>query len=178
MTSEAKPRRMEGEQLLRYALRALGRRAYSIGELREKLRQRAVSDDEAEDVLRRLRALGYLDDRKLAESYAAARLENEGLGRIRVVRELRRRKVAPQLAERVVARVYAGTDEHRLVEDFLRRKYRGKPLEELLSEPKGVASLYRRLRSAGFTHAGITAVLRRLAPDPDLLVPLEEDSPE
>lgn len=174
MADERRPRRLEGRELFEYALRALGRRAHSIGELREKLLRRAATDGEVETVLRRLRDLGYLDDRKLAENYAAARLENEGLGRIRVVHELRRRRVAPQLAERAVARVYAGVDENRLVEDYLRRKYRNKPLEELLAEPKGVASVYRRLRSAGFTHGAVMAVLRRLARDPELLAPLEE----
>ncbi len=174
MAGERKPRRLEGQQLLEYALRALGRRAHSMGELREKLRRRAASVEEAESVIRRLRELGYLDDRKLAESYAAARLENEGLGRIRVVQELRRRRVAPQLAERAVAQVYAGADENRLIEDYLRRKYRARPLEEVLSEPRGVASVYRRLRSAGFTHGGVMGVLRRLARDPELLTPLDE----
>jgi hypothetical protein len=36
-----------------------------------------------------------------------------------------------------------------------------------------VASVYRRLRSAGFTASSVLAVLRRLARDPELLDPLE-----
>lgn len=174
MSGERKPRRLQGRQLLEYALRALGRRAHSVGELREKLRLRASSHEDAEAVICRLRELGCLDDRRLAEGYAAARLENEGVGRIRVVQDLRRRRVAPRLAERVVAQVYQGTDEIRLIEDFLRRKFRKKSLEEVLAEPKGVASVYRRLRAAGFTHAAVLGVLRRLARDPESIHPLEE----
>lgn len=178
MAGERKPKPLQGQALLEYALRALGRRAHSLGELREKLRRRAAGEEEVDAVIRRLREMALLDDRKLAESYAAARLENEAVGRIRVVHELRRRRVAPQLAERAVARVYQGTDESRLIEDFLRRKYRKTPLEEVLAEPKGVASVYRRLRSAGFTPAAIVAVLRRLARDPDLIEPLQAASEE
>lgn len=173
MARERKAKLLEGEALLEYALKALAARAHSIGELRQKLLRRAASEEEAELVLRRLRELGYLDDRRFAEHYAAARLENEGLGRIRVVHELRRRRVAPTVAEHAVAKAYEGTDEIRLVEDYLRRKFRKTPLEQLLAEPKGVASVYRRLRSAGFTASSVLAVLRRLARDPELLDPLE-----
>ncbi|MGC8793442.1 MAG: regulatory protein RecX [Bryobacteraceae bacterium] len=173
MAGERKRRLLEGEALLEYAARALAARAHSVGELREKLLRRAAREEDVEPVIRRLRELGYLDDRRLAEHYAAARLENEGLGKIRVVRELRRRRVAPPVAEQAVAKVYRGTDEVWLIEDYLRRKYRSKCLEDLLAEPKAVASVYRRLRSAGFTAAGVISVLRRLARDPELLDPLK-----
>jgi len=173
VAGERKPRLLEGEALLEYALKALAARAHSIGELRRKLLRRAASEEEAEGVLRRLRESGYLDDRRLAERYAALRLENEGVGRIRVLQELRRRRIAPAVAEQAVVEAYQGTDETRLIEDFLRRKYRKMPLEDVLAEPKGVASVYRRLRAAGFTAGGIMAVLRRLARNPELLDPLE-----
>jgi regulatory protein len=169
MGSQRKPRLLEGEALLEYALRALAARAHTVGELREKLQRRAVSQAEAEKALRRLRQLGYLNDRQLAESYAQARLENEGLGKIRVLHELCRRRLAPELAEQVVEQVYAGAEETRLIEEFLRRKYRKVCLQDLLADPKGLASTYRRLRSAGFTAAAVMAVLRRLIKDPELL---------
>jgi regulatory protein len=170
---ERKPRLLEGEALLEYALKAVAARALSVGELRQKLLRRATSEQEAERVVRRLRELGCLDDRRLAEHYAVLRRENEGVGRIRVVHELRRRRVATAVAEQAAAKAYQGTDETRLIEDFLRRKYRKTPLEDVLAEPKGVASVYRRLRAAGFTAAGVMGVLRRLARNPDLLDPLE-----
>lgn len=175
---ERKARLLEGQALLEYALRALSARAHTVGELREKLRRRASDQQEAEAVLRRLRQMGYLNDREVAKSYATARLENEGLGKIRVLDDLRRRRVAPKLAEEVVSEVYRGTDEARLVEEYLRRKYRKMPLEQALSEPKGLASAYRRLRAAGFTAATVIEVLRRLVKDPELLDRLgsEEES--
>lgn len=144
-----------------------------MGELREKLLRRAVRAEEAEAVIRRLREQGWLDDRKLAESYATSRLENEGVGKLRVLHDLRKRRVAPKLAERAVERAYQDTDETRLIEEYLRRKYRKTPLEAVLAEARGVAAVYRRLRAAGFRAASVLSVLRRLARDPQLLDPLE-----
>jgi len=166
-------RKLEGEALIEYAVRALGARAHSAGELREKLLRRAARCEEVESVIRRLREQGWLDDRRLAESYAAWRLENEGVGKLRVLDDLRKRRVAPKLAERAVEQAYQEVDETRLIEEYLRRKYRKRSLEAVLAEPKGVASVYRRLRGAGFRAAQVLAVLRRAARDPDLLDHLE-----
>src|ERR1035441_3793943 len=116
---------------MNYALRLLGGRAYSLGELREKMRQRAERPESIEQVMAKLKELGYVDDRKFAENYAAARLENEGFGKMRVLRDLRQRRVAPQLAQQVTERTFQSTDETELIEAFLKRKFRGKQLGPL-----------------------------------------------
>lgn len=146
-----------------YALRVLGSRAHSTGELRQKLAQRAQDPSEVDAVLVKLKGAGYLDDRKFAESYAAARLENEGHGRVRVLRDLRQRRVAPKLAEQAVAVTFRATEERDLIESYLRRKFRGKDLPAWLSEPKNLISAYRRLRYAGFSGGNSISVLKRYA---------------
>src|SRR5271170_2917886 len=145
------PQPLEREKLLNVALRALGGRAHSSGELREKLRRRAQSDEDVDAVLLKLKEAGYLNDRQFAESYAAARLQNQGLGKIRVLRDLRQRRVAPKLAEQVTEQTYQQTDEANLIEEFLRRKFRGKELGPFLSDEKNMAGAFRRLRYAGFS---------------------------
>jgi len=64
------------------------------------MRPRAERPESIEAVMAKLKELGYVDDRKFAENYAAARLENEGFGKMRVLRDLRQRRVAPQLPNR------------------------------------------------------------------------------
>src|SRR5207249_1808266 len=96
---ERKIRQLDGERLWAYALRILGGRAHSIGELREKLRRRAMRAEDVDDVLARLKQAGYLDDRRFAEAFAAARLSGEKFGRTRVLQDLRQRRVSPGLAE-------------------------------------------------------------------------------
>jgi regulatory protein len=172
--SERTPRRLDAEALWQYALRALGARAHSAGELRRKLERRAANAADVGGVLARLKELGYLDDKTYAEAVASWRLNGPGLGKARVLSDLRKRFVAPGVAEKAVAQVYAEVDETALIEAFLRRKYRGKALDTFLAEPKNLASAYRRLRVAGFGSASSLRVLKRFAREPELLDGLEE----
>ena len=158
---ERGPRRLGAEALWKFALTALGARAHSIGELREKLGRRAQRAGDVDSILSRLKQSGYLNDRSYAESYSAARLENQGLGKIRVLRDLRRRRVAPPVAERAVEAAYRGSDEIKLIEDFVRRKYRKARPEAFLADPRDLAAAYRRLLRAGFGPANVIQTDRK-----------------
>jgi regulatory protein len=162
------PQPLDREKLLNVALRALGGRAHSSGELREKLRRRAQSQEDVDAVLAKLKEAGYLNDRQFAEAYAAARLQDQGLGKMRVLRDLRQRRVAPKLAEQVTEQTYQKTNEPDLIEEFLRRKYRGKELGAFFSDQKNLAAAFRRLRYAGFSAGQSIRVLKRFASQPEV----------
>jgi regulatory protein len=168
---------LQRDQLFSLALRSLGGRAYSAGELRAKLQRRAVNQADVESILEELKRAGYLDDRRFAESYAAARLENQGLGRMRVLQDLRARRVAPQLAEKAAEAVYGETDEAELIRSYLERKYRGKALGPFLAEEKNLAAAYRRLRYAGFSAGASIRVLKQFSRQADELEGLESEEP-
>ena len=176
--TKRKPKLFQETELLNYAVRALGGRAHSTGELREKLRRRAERAEDVDLVLSKLKEIGYLDDRRFAESYAASRLENQGLGKMRVLRDLRQRRIAPQLAEQATEKTYQDTDEGTLIEKFLKKKYRAKNLEEFLREEKNLAAAYRRLRYAGFASGPSIRVLKRYARQAEELEALEVEEPE
>lgn len=166
---ERRSRRLDAAGLWEYALKSLSGRAQSTGELREKLRRRAERVGDIDDVLSRLKQSGYLDDRRFAESFAAARLSGEKFGRTRVIHDLRQHRVAPPLAERTVEKVYREVDEEALIEEWIRRKYRTATREGLFGEQKDLAAAYRRLARAGFRSGEILKVLKRFAKNPDLL---------
>lgn len=157
------PRLLDADGLWEYAVKALGGRALSAGEVRQRLRQRAAQKTDVDTVLARLREHGFLNDARMAESYATARRENRGFGQARVLRDLQQRRVAPAVARTAVEQAFAGTDETELIEAFLARKYRGKDLPAYLSEEKNLASVFRRLRHAGFRASPAIAVLKRYA---------------
>jgi regulatory protein len=73
------------------------------------------------------------------------------------------------------ATCYAGTDEAKLIEEFLFRKYRGKQLKTFLSEEKNLAGAFRRLRYAGFSAGQSIRVLKRFANQPEVLDALESE---
>jgi regulatory protein len=162
-------------------LRTLGGRALSAGELRRKLEARAEQPEHVRQVLEKLREFGYLDDRKFAEAFSAARLESHGLGSQRVVRDLLRRRVAPGLARETVDRVFSGADEIALIEAYLQRKFRTPRLEVQLADPKKLAAAYRRLRMAGFSAGNSIRVLKRHSGHAEALESLEaagDEGPE
>ena len=166
---ERKIRRLDSGALWTYGVNVLAGRAHSTGELREKLRRRAERAADVDEVLARLKEVGYLDDRRYAEGFASARLANEKLGRTRVIQDLRQHRVAPSLAERTVEKVYQNVDEEALIEGLIRRKYRLAEREGLFREDKDLAAAYRRLLRAGFRSGEIIRVLKRFARNPDLL---------
>jgi len=161
MAVRTKPKKLDENALWSYALRALGQRAHSSNELRQKLARRAQSPSDLNAALAKLREYGFLDDGKFSDAFAAARLQNRGFGRVRVLRELRSKRVAPSLAERAVEKAFSGTDEDELIQQFLARKYRGKNLAEFLAEEKNLAGAYRRLRTAGFSSGRVLTVLKQ-----------------
>ena len=160
---------LDAGALWEYALRVLRGRAYSSGELREKLRRKAEHASDIDPAMARLKEYGYLDDRKFAENFATARLENEGLGKTRVLADLFRRRVAPAVAQQTVGKVYENVSEEALAEDFVRRKFHMASKETLFQDDKQMASAYRRLMWAGFRSATALAVLKKFARNPDLL---------
>lgn len=132
---------------------------------------------DADAVMARLKDLGLLNDRQFAENYAARRVENEGFGKMRVLADLRGRRVAGAIADQAVRKAFQGIDETELAEQFLQRKYRRTPVAEVVAETKGLAAAYRKLRTAGFSHAVSVKVLKRHAGQTEILEALEQEPP-
>jgi regulatory protein len=172
------PKRLDAGQLLDYALKTLGGSSQSMGQLRTKLRRRAAEPGDVDAVMLKLKEAGYLNDRRFAENFAAARLRNDGFGGMRVLRDLRQRQVAPKLAEQVVRKTFEDTDELALAEAFLVRKYRGKALPQFLAEQKNLMAAFRRLRYAGFSAGASIRALKRHASKAEELEALESDPGE
>jgi len=168
------PKLLDREGLTNYAARALTSRALSLNELRDRLKRRAAKQEDVAEVVARLKEAGFLNDRKLADSFANWRRENQGLGKLRVMRDLMARRIAPAVAKQAVETAYSGVDEVALIESFLARKYRGKNLGELLCIEKNLASAFRRLRGAGFSAGNSIGVLKRYAAEADRLEEMDE----
>ncbi|SRR5579884_1524531 len=160
MASTRAAKKLASEALWDYALRLLARRPYSTAELRQKLLRRADSPASATAVIDKLREYGLADDARFSEAFASARLQNQGFGPIRVLRDLRVKRVSPTVAKNAVNKTFSGVEETDLARRYLERKYRGHKLAELFSDQKKLAAAYRRLRTAGFSGRTSLAVLR------------------
>src|SRR5258708_39854785 len=98
-TTRDKPKPLDREGLMKYAARLLSARAQTISELRDKLKRRAAQAGDVDQVLARLKQMGYLNDQRFAEGFASWRRDHEGLGKTRVMRDLMARRVAPSGAK-------------------------------------------------------------------------------
>jgi regulatory protein len=178
---ELKPKKLlDLSELWDYALKSAAMKAQSTGQMRTRLRQRALLPEDVEATLDKLKEYGFLNDQRYAENFSSARLENDGFGRQRALRDLAQRKVSPAIAESAVEQTYTGTDETSLIEAFIRRRYRNADREKLFQQDKDLASAFRRLRLAGFQSGNIVKVLKQFAANPDKLddVDLSEDPAE
>ena len=173
-----RPRQLSADELFAFAVKKLGGRAASLGEMRTSLLARALEPSDVESVLGRLKDYGYLNDARYAESFASARLENEGLGQSRVLRDLFRHRVAPELARQTISKVYEGQDETLLIEQYIRRKYRSVEPGKLFQTEKELAAAFRRLRGAGFNPGACLRVLKRFAANPELVDEFESPPEE
>jgi regulatory protein len=162
-------------ELFEYSVRYLGGRACSTEELKSKLRPRAAKASDVDAVLARLSEIGYLNDARFAESFATNRAENDGFGKMRVLSDLRGRRIAPEMAERTVAEVFADRNEADLIDSFIERRMPTLRTETLIEDQRELGKAYRRLRRAGFSPGGSLAALKRRAARPEEIEEPPED---
>jgi regulatory protein len=136
---------------------------------------RAANPSDSDAVIDRLKDIGYLDDRRFAEGYATARVENEGFGRMRVLNDLRARRVSGEMADQAVERAIGDKSEADLIDAFIERRMHSVFTGGKIDDEKKLAAAYRKLRRAGFTSGPILSALKRIAARPEELEePLEE----
>jgi regulatory protein len=176
--TDRKPKTLDRQGLIAYSARILSSRAQSISELSAKLKKRAAQAEDVDEVLARLKEMGYLNDERFAEKFVDWHKDQEGLGKARVMRDLMARRVAPAVAKKAAESAYEKADEIAMIEKFLERKYRGKDLGTLLKEEKHLASAFRKLRLAGFSAGNAIRVLKRHAAEAEKLEEMEEGGEE
>jgi regulatory protein len=153
----------ELEKAFASALRTLVRRDHSVAELERKLCTRGYPADIVAQVIARLSACGYLDDRRFAEQWADSAVRNgRGYGpRLRL--ELNRRGVPRDIVADVVAGLSAAYGEKETLARIVARKYAG-------FDPQAASDGDRRrvvayLQRRGFSISAIFDFLRRIPED-------------
>jgi regulatory protein len=179
VASQKRPRKLASEELFEYAVKCLGARAYSTGDLLSKLKLRAAVPADAVTTIDRLKNIGYLNDQRFAQSYATARVENEGFGRIRVLHDLRAHKVSGDMAEDAVEHALGGRSEAEWIDAFIERRMPSLAAAGPVDDDRKLAAAYRKLRRAGFSSGSILRALKSLAARPESLEePFEDLEPE
>jgi regulatory protein len=103
------------------ALRLLGRRDYTVAELRAKLLDRGFPPDDTARALDALVADGLADDRRAALAHIRTGSRVKGRGRHRLRQEMERRGVGPDLAAELLAE-HSDDDERAALDRLVARK--------------------------------------------------------
>jgi len=161
--------------LYEYAIGALGRKMRSVAELKRLMRQKVTGNENGEllidCVIARLKEQKYLNDSAYAAVYCSYRKENEKLGRMRVISDLKARGVHAEIIEKAVADAYDGSAEEDLARQYLRRKRLHKP-----EGTKEVARVFRSLLRAGFSSRTIFRLLKKWDVDDEVLTALDSET--
>jgi regulatory protein len=173
-----KRRTYSEDELYEYAVGALARRMRTVAELKRLMRAR-IEEVESEYgqtlvelVIRRLKDRGYLNDSQYAASYSSLRRDNQKLGRMRVITELKTRGVHGSVIEKAVEAAYEGVSDEKQAREFLRKKRLEKPKDQ-----KQTARIFRQLARAGFGMKTIFTILKKWDVDEDTLTALESETP-
>ena len=126
------------------ALRLLGVRARSREELRRRLRQVGFEDEEIAPALEDLEAVGLIDDEGFAREVATLEMGKRQMGRRAALASLRRRGIAPDLAEQVVDEEAPPDEDDRALEVARRRLARMNGLGDDIVYRRLVSFLQRR----------------------------------
>lgn len=145
------------------AVKLLAAKPRSVAELRERLlRGKNTSQEVVETVIARLREYGYLDDERFAFSYASYKVKQRPVGRRRLERDLKFKKVESGVANEALELVYTETPEEQLIDQAIakRLRIRGRPKNRTEAR-----SLFDHLLRQGFPFELVSEKVRALATD-------------
>lgn len=130
------------------AIKLIASKSRSIAELRERLlHSRRATKVDVDAVIDRLKEYGYLDDERFAFSYASLKVKQRPIGKRRLERDLKFKRIDSATAATALDLVFAETSEEELIDRAIekRLRLRGKPSNRLEAK-----SLFDHLLRQGF----------------------------
>src|SRR5262249_51046639 len=147
-------------QTFNRAIKLLTIKPRSVAELRERLLQgKNANQAVVESVISRLEEYGYLNDERFAFSYASLKVKQRPVGRRRLQRDLKLKKVSNSVADEALELVYAETPEEQLIDAAIekRTRLRGRPKTRMEAK-----KLFDHLLRQGFEFELVSEKVRAL----------------
>ena len=145
------------------AIKLLAAKPRSVAELRERLLQgKGINPEVVETVIARLQEYGYLNDERYAFGYASYKVKQRPVGRRRLERDLKLKKVESAVANEALELVYAETSEEQLIDQAIAKRLRTRGRPKNRAEAK---SLFEHLLRQGFQFELVSDKVRSLGGD-------------
>ncbi|HXD32001.1 MAG TPA: regulatory protein RecX [Pyrinomonadaceae bacterium] len=142
------------------AIKLLSAKSRSVAELRDSLfDSKRTNETVVDEVIGRLREYGYLDDERYAFGYASLRVRQRPVGRARLARDLKFKKVGAEVADEALDLVFAETPEAELIDRAIekRMRLRDKPKDRVEAK-----KLFDHLLRQGFPFELVSEKVRAI----------------
>ncbi len=140
------------------AYRILSRRARSVKELKEKLKEKGFSESLIDEAVSALKERGYLNDEDFALDFARYLLRTRSFGLIRIEEELRKRGIPAGIIKGAVSVLKSEIDETDLLARSLKGRLRG--MDPARLDQKGKRRIVQYLYRKGFALGKIYEILK------------------
>jgi regulatory protein len=143
------------------AIKLISAKPRSIAELRERLSKvRSAKKADVEAAIERLKEYGYLDDERFALSFATSRISQKPVGRHRLQRDLKLKKIDQAVADEALNSVFEETPEDELIDRAIERRIRqrGQPTDRAQAK-----SLFDHLLRQGFSFDLVSEKIRSIS---------------
>jgi SOS response regulatory protein OraA/RecX len=134
----------------------LAARSFSEEQLRRRLVAKFGAPSEVDNCIGLLKQKGYVNDSKLAESYAAHRTGIKPIGRARLARELAGKLLSKEVIDSTLNRAFSAVPEEELIDRAISKRVRSKGVPASQSERRKMFDYLARL---GF---GYDLILRKV----------------
>jgi regulatory protein len=149
------------ERTFQRAVKLLAAKPRSVAELRERLLEKEWTNELiVEAVLAKLVEYGYLNDERFAFGYASYKVRQKPVGRQRLQRDLKLKKVDRETADEALKLVFEETPEEELIDRAIEKRTRLRGLPRTRSETK---SLIDHLMRQGFSYELIANKVRAIS---------------
>ena len=136
------------ERTMNRAVKLLTAKQRSIGELRERLLEKAWTNPEIVDrVLEKLKEYGYLDDRKYASELALSKLRQQPQGKRKLQQSMSQKKLDREIRDEAIVAAFEKIPETDLIDRAIEKRLRLKGRPETREDTK---KFYDHLLRQGF----------------------------
>jgi regulatory protein len=151
---------LEKDQLtkaIEKSFRLLGIRPRSQKELEKKLKEKGFAQKIIKKAIKRIKNLGYLDDKKFAKAWLEAR-KSSSKGKYIVERELKQKGIAEKIVKKTIS-YYTQKDEFKIANQLVKKKEK---TYKKLSPLEKKIKISRFLANRGFSWEVIRKVLEKI----------------
>ncbi|HHU31156.1 MAG: regulatory protein RecX [Zhaonellaceae bacterium] len=144
-----------GKKALNKALILLGKRAYTIKQIRQKLQKKNYSNEIIEAVVKYCLEMGYLNDQEYVRQWISTHNRIKPIGRKRILYELKSKGIDKEIILACLNDSFTNELEYQLAFSLIKKKI-GHNLE---IDDDSFKKLYRFLLRRGFSHSIAIKVL-------------------